>query len=951
MEEELPILFSIDSPYSGQSVGNSLTITGWALSSPRLVRQQVIIDNKTYDLTTGIHREDIHEIYPEYNQPDAGFEFVFNTFNLTDDILLRFLFEDENGRQVTHTLAITRKGAGMAGDMTTGIGLGGIKASNTLTGWFLSKSTKTRVRVYLDDNPIGDATLNIESNKISLANPEYMDSEPGWTFTFDGSNISQGNHVLRIEFVSSGQSSFSLIYNVRKSMLEEKLVIESNSLENAEESDTITVSGYYLSETPSTNLRCKIGELEPFFMEVGISRPDLEDKFPEYEHSAFGFDIAFDASLLSPGTNTLTFSKEAPAITTRAKMAIASKTQELIIASLPVSKKKTSWTDNILEGDVPSKSIFFDELKTNLISVIQDYAGAGIENEQNLISQVNTLFIGEIIPSRNDWEIISSVLNHLATVKELGNGYNYFLSDIEDSLGVSDLEKIKNFLDYIQTLGPDKSSVAISMPQPTMYDTVNVSASSNDNFTSNVTINWSVQPITPAEGTISFSDGTIEDIESYVLRIAAGSFEDVKKFSKTDSKSYKLSLNWHKWFDVLTQPVNLIAEVQSIDKRGNYSEIGSQNQSYPSTVKIPAGPKEYVVEWQINSGKWTQLSVTKNLTASQTLAYNTYGPAQYRVKTRDLNSGLETAWAYSNKVTLNNKAPKPGKPAPSGTGDYNFVNVQWKAVAHADYYEIYNGYSYDEAKKKNQYIKTTGLTARISNLNENTTHRITVRAVNISGFTEGSCQIRTKQRTPKTKTWGLEGVQTYRGGYTFKSYYGYKTSHNKGWRTENEVIQGEWVDYYEYGWKWRTGGGYWSWSDQAWGINTGYYIIDTADIRNTLKNKRIQSVTIELKREGTNHGWGTGHPIHWVSHNVTSTKRSGERPGVFGALKSEVEIDRNGISKITDKNTKTLITRIVDGNAAGFGLYKDYKGQKVRMDKAYMRFTKYLKVSVTYFDQ
>lgn len=920
-----------------------VTIEGWVLSGHETRDLTLLFQGKEITVKPNIARPDILEKHPTYPSQIAGFRVTLDTFAYFQNTIFKLRAKDGFGQTVEHLGAIRKDEETTFGFIDGPKNLAHLETGQMFSGWFFTKG-KSKILVKQENRILGEATF-VANTSIVPAELAYQANDPlSWVFSYNEPFEETTDGRLNFCFYENDQLVHEETLHFNRLAIEEFVIFETDFTQLEINDKPLTVVGHYVSANPQP-LQIKIGSLLPIAMDSSLFRPDLAERYPYLSDLNIGFEATFDLSELPPGTHTLT--SQILSISSRSVF----ETKE-VLGQLSFVKKKTVWVDPLIEGDLLSKDVFFKELKQNMVSVIQDYVGKGVENEAQLIAQTNELFTGDIMPARNDWVILSNILNELAKIKEFSVGYDLFLEDVSDSLGVSDLVQIKQFVDYIQTLKPQKSEVTVELGAPGTYTMTSLQATSSNQFKSSVTLNWTNNVLSHPNATIRFTDSPSEDIASYFLRLTAGSYQLNQKYNLSDPRLFTQPLYWANWFGEGNQQVSFTAQVQSIDKRGNYSDIGSMTARYPANTVIPTTPGTYVLEWQINNGPWIRLTETKNTTFTQTIGWNTYGPATYRIKAIDKHNQYETPWFYSNAVTINNEAPFPSKPNPSVKTDYNSAVLSWPACAYADYYRAYAGTNMNTASTNGQYTWTYGLSSTVNNLAENTNYTFTVEAVNKRGNVVSTCAGKTKNRTPKTLNLNGSGVKTYRGAYHFTNYYNNITWYGAGWRSENEVIQGEWIDYYKTGFQWRTSGsGYWSWHDQAWGINTGYYIVDYSKLRSTLKNKQIQSVTLKMRRGGGNHGWSTGNPIHWISHNETSTTKSGGRGATFGALLSQVSVDANNYVTISDNNTKLLIQRIVDGSATGFGLYKEYNGSKVRMDKAYMRFLNYLTISVTYIDK
>ena len=69
-----------------------------------------------------------------------------------------------------------------------------------------------------------------------------------------------------------------------------------------------------------------------------------------------------------------------------------------------------AWKQHLNYGDVVSKNELLKDIKENLIRLLNDYKGRGVENEDFYISEVQKMFTGGVVPSKIDWKIMTNVL-------------------------------------------------------------------------------------------------------------------------------------------------------------------------------------------------------------------------------------------------------------------------------------------------------------------------------------------------------------------------------------------------------------------------------------------------------------------------------------------------------------------------------------------------------------
>lgn len=423
------------------------------------------------------------------------------------------------------------------------------------------------------------------------------------------------------------------------------------------------------------------------------------------------------------------------------------------------------WLDTINQGDVLSRSVLLDEIKGNMTKVLNDYIGRGIEDEVALKQDVATLFTGEIIPSRKDWTTITDVLRVLATVKEQGVMYENFIVDVSDSLGVSDLIKIKDFIDMIQGLDPLSGSFSMALSEPGRYFVVDPKDSTTNKWdTAKITWSINTNDLTKAKAIISVKESLSEDVSHYVLRLAAGTF--VKEYTiPASGNTFEVILDWLLWY----KPEELVdaylkGVLTTYDKRGNTSSV-SKTVKYSSAVNIPQGVEYYELQYKIDNSGWKTITKTK-ATEHTWNTPNINGNYRYRVQSLDWNGkkygGLEgdtyTDWAYSIERYISFTPEKPDKPNPKVSTSYREAIITWDAVPRAEWYEIWmggEGWAKDNTKNGNNYWQRISSTTKrnivLKQLNEGKEYTFYVRAGNAGGTNIGSVNGTMKKRVLRKK--------------------------------------------------------------------------------------------------------------------------------------------------------------------------------------------------------
>ena len=642
-----------------------------------------------------------------------------------------------------------------------------------------------------------------------------------------------------------------------------------------------------------------------------------------------------------------------------------------------------NWNEYPEKYEVVKKDVFFDEFRSNLIAVIRDYSELGHNNEPQMIANANTLFSGDIVPSRSDWSIIQETLIELAKNKEFSTLQRNFFGDVHDSLGISDLQRIREFLDAVQTINPQSSSIAIGLPAIIRTRLTTPSLWSPDNYKESIYINWAIDldSVAPQSATITAARSISEDISYYILRVYSGSASWSKTFNPHEQINYSLPLKWTEWYphNQLSGP-GVAATLEAYDKRGN-AQITNGVVHYPGHTVVQTPINFYRIEYQIDGSNWIHLGDTHSPSWVWSNIPKKTGTYQFRVMGIEL-TGVQTDWVYSERKYFSYLPDPPEKPNPTYTSTSKAITISWQACARAEYYEVYNWSTPEKAIEMsvngNVYYKkvmanqTRSVT--LYNFSSNSSHGISVKAVNAGGEAIGYVSAKTKANPLLKKSYSTQNSRVWRGAYKFLNSWGGVSHHaGKVWRDEKDAIyQGEWKEVKLGGWRQRGGNGsyYMAYDGNTWGNNMSFLFFDYGKMRNELRGKKISKVTISINRSTAGaHGFPQANPIYIYNHNRdnnTSTTTANAftlfRPDNKTAVSrnnqkatANVRFDRGETERISNDWTKKLITNIIDGSMRGLGIVKYYgdyfNTNATYSDRAYMRLSGKVKIDIEYYNE
>lgn len=599
-----------------------------------------------------------------------------------------------------------------------------------------------------------------------------------------------------------------------------------------------------------------------------------------------------------------------------------------------------SWTYIPKPGEVVVANTYFEEMKSNITKVIGDYDNA----PETLVNNISELFTDEIVPSRDDFAILESVVNYLSTQLE-----DYQTVDIDgpvkDSLGVSDLEVVRNHIDRLLTVPPKAvKALAIDVPEPTMYQILDLNSSHDAKKDPTIDLTWTVSKVPSYNGTFTFTTvSPSKDIRYYVCSFSYGPSNNpfiselyFKAEDMIDGTSRSFDTDWDGLYTASTIGLAKQAlQVIAYDHRGNRSSEKTVVKVFGSNFKAPLGVEEYQVEYQkapmgdkdgpypdrrwYSVYKGTLLHATHKVSGGE-------GTLYYRVRAVDY-SGLITDWEYVTGITFDPLTP-PAVPKNFHATEIatNYIKLDWDTAARAETYElvkwltpptsIYTG--------ANTYGTATGLTS-------NSSYNFYVRAVNRVGKSDwAGITIKTKSsRATKSKkatkgdSWNT-GYNSVRTGRRISGSF---------WRHESGLVyQGEWCEI-------KGSPNYIGPPNQCWGKHKGMWIMDDDWWRSTLAGKDIIKVELWLQRKGKAHGYYNDQvPTFWL-HNHNDFP--GGEPSFFGKFQPGKEFDLGESGWVTLPNWYGEYIR--DNKAKGIGLYRDNWGKL-----PYVKFYANAELRITY---
>lgn len=568
------------------------------------------------------------------------------------------------------------------------------------------------------------------------------------------------------------------------------------------------------------------------------------------------------------------------------------------------------WTYIPKQGDVIVRNTYFQEMKTNLADILSDYENV----PASLLTNVINLFTGEIIPERKDFDTLQSIVDYLSSTLEGVDSIDIYKL-VSDSLGISDLEAIRNQITRLLTIPPKPvAKIDISVDNPSMYTLTALTATSSGVEDKTIDLSWDVNSLLVSGGQFVFTQlSPSRDVRYYMCTFEYGpatrNFFSTLFFKADDLQNGSLRTFTVDWSGLYTASTlgtgGYTLRVTAYDHRENMSDTVSASKTFSSNFKAPLGIDHYEISYEAlalgtasaDPNAWKSITTTTNKTYTYTI---TGGSGKYFYSVVGVDkSGLKTAPIYSQGITFDPLKP-PGVPSGLHVTQLGITDatIAWNAVPTAENYEVnryrYNYYG-DGPHDGTGWPDQTSTSKYDNGLAANSIYNYFVRAKNRAGNSPwASVNILTKKPIHDSY-WDNIHTHSYRDGL--------------GWHREEPGLNHTYCYQGDFG----------------HGKNRGMFYFDNNNIANTLAGADILEVWAYLEcideryssggkplfnMHNHNKDYG-GYPYVYDPEAWGQTFRKGDKgwvqlPVVFG-------------EKLRDRQMQGLTMWTADGsNALGF---------------------------------
>lgn len=337
----------IDSPNEKITVNKNFNISGWIMTNDKNSKLKVYIDDIEQQIqsTKKLARNDVIKAIGGYGgvayNPTPGFDMQINLENNIKDGQHKLKIEafSQDGKlltSATRQINVKKYDGKIYIDSPTQNSR--VKKSMYIRGWRMTDDKDSTIKIYIDDKE--QKNVNIEKQEredvlkaIKAYGGKTNNPYPGFATSIDVSNLLDGNHVLRIDVISSlGEIITTEKKNIVVKKYDTKICIDSPQ-ETYMQGNSVYLRGWVMSELKNKQIIVKVNgnKVENVKTE---ERPDVLNSIKDYggeqNNNVPGFNAQIDLSGYEKGEHTIiveVYSKDMNETIERAQIKINNKKQ------------------------------------------------------------------------------------------------------------------------------------------------------------------------------------------------------------------------------------------------------------------------------------------------------------------------------------------------------------------------------------------------------------------------------------------------------------------------------------------------------------------------------------------------------------------------------------------------------------------------------------------------
>jgi N-acetylmuramoyl-L-alanine amidase len=176
-----------------------------------------------------------------------------------------------------------------------------------ITGWAVNKNGVSKVKVYVDNNFVGDAYYGAPTDGLKTSYPDYVGSDrAGYDFLIDSIKYGSGNHVLKVEVTGNDGVITNQSINIK--LTKSKPAMDINSPSNGTTMNNgFHITGWAVNKSGVKEVRIYSNNNYIGQAYYGASTTGLLNTFGDYSGAGnAGYDYYVDTNKFANGSNNLT---------------------------------------------------------------------------------------------------------------------------------------------------------------------------------------------------------------------------------------------------------------------------------------------------------------------------------------------------------------------------------------------------------------------------------------------------------------------------------------------------------------------------------------------------------------------------------------------------------------------------------------------------------------------
>jgi beta-N-acetylglucosaminidase/uncharacterized protein YggL (DUF469 family) len=307
--QNLPAKGTIDSPTSGSDINGVVNINGWSLDGSGVAKVEVLVDgNSIGQASLGISRPDVARVFPAYQNANSGYQYSLNAKNLSNGQHTLAIRETGNDGVATvlYSQPVNVQNLSSIGSLDSPTPGSSINGVINVSGWSLDGSGVAKVELLVDGNSVGQARLGISRPDVARVFPAYQNANSGYQYSLDTKYITNGQHTLAVrETGNNGVTTVTNSQPVDVQNLPATGYIDS-PLNLSTIKGTATVQGWFLDGSDVSKVEVFLDGANLGQAQLGGSRPDVANAFPNYQNVNSGYQFTFDTQQFADGQHVLT---------------------------------------------------------------------------------------------------------------------------------------------------------------------------------------------------------------------------------------------------------------------------------------------------------------------------------------------------------------------------------------------------------------------------------------------------------------------------------------------------------------------------------------------------------------------------------------------------------------------------------------------------------------------